>query len=234
MSILRVQTSTIGYFNGTDAAATVFSNPPTPHNAITFILLGLDSAEQSGTFSVTDPATSNTYSIDVNNVHTFGRIAGLNGSAFDIGANAGNPLTLNAVYSGSTGINGGIIAVEWSGLAAFDKYATAVNTSSTTPAAGPTAALSGTESIAIGSVIATSTLAGATAPPSGYTDLWQSLAGTDGTFGDIGFLHITGSNAAQRVNWGTTSSPSFWVATLATYLASTPASYQPQLTLLGA
>lgn len=214
MTITVVQTGTLGDFNEASLSATSTISASAAGNRIILAGWHEDAGGASGSIAVSDGTS---YSMDLINVHS---------SSFDYlfcasRVNAGGGTTgVTATYStGSTANSRGrCVALEVSGLAAsaFDSTnsAKAGIVTSTTPTVTSGSPITN-PSLVICCFQASSTLSGATVPPSGFTQLASDLAAATGSFGWCGY-GIFASTAAVTAALGTVASTN-WVAQIAVY-----------------
>lgn len=137
-------------------------------------------------------------------------------SALGVGAGTHN-ITVTASTGNPSNSVGAVQALRFTGIAAFDKSATAFNTN-TSPATGNTTTLAKTGSVAIAAFASDSTGSGYTSPPTGGPGVYTNTAtgALDIVFnGDFDYQLNVGT-AAVSASWGTlVAAP--WAAAVAVY-----------------
>ena len=221
MTIAIVQSSTPTEVDSGLSATTTFSSNPTAGNAIVIVSAHYDTGNTFGTVSFSDGV--NSYTVDLTDSHPYLLIN--TGSTFGIAAH-GSPLTITATYSsGSSGnMRWMLAAFELSGLGGFDQAATNLGNTTTTPSSGSTGTLANANSFVLAAVTASSSLAGATVPPTGgpgtYTSIISDLTGSDFQYAELARQLILSNNSAVSASWGTISTTAYWLAAVSVYKAA--------------
>lgn len=215
MTILVVQTSTVGIFNGASLQATTTLTSVVAGNAIIAICGHADFGGSGPSISCNDGSAYNT---DVN----FNELGGSTvyiGSLYAVGAG-----THAVVATASSGLAanswGGVIALEVSGLLTngFDQSATGGGNSTGPATSAATGALAQANELII-ACLAAADLRGSTTPPTGgpgtFTDANNSRVG----FGDwdLAWQIQTSGTSAITVTGGTLTNFNKWAVGVGTY-----------------
>ena len=128
------------------------------------------------------------------------------------GATAGAATITIVPNSSSDSLAAGL--TEWGLLAAVDKTATGGPTFSTTPSVGPTAATVTASEVVIAAWAGDGSTAGATIPPTGYTNIANQANAIGALVADYIVVSSTGTKSAA---WGTITSGSQWTTAIATF-----------------
>ncbi len=227
MSLTPVQTSTPGNFGGSLTATTTLTGV-TAGNHIIVVAMHGDTVGTAPNLSASD--AQGAYAVDVD-AASGGGVART--KLFRLtNANAGTH-TISVVASSGAPANseGAIVALEVPPVI-LDKSATG-GASSTTPSAGPTAALAGTGELVIAGVFHVNmSVGGGTFPPTGGTGTYTSLGVAHSNEADADYQTLT-SAAAVSASWGTFSSSGRWTALVGVYQAVASAIPYPPTSLGG-
>jgi len=127
------------------------------------------------------------------------------------GATAGAATITVTPNAGADSLAAGL--TEWAALAAVDKTATG-GAFSTTPTAGPTAATTTASEVVIAAWANDGSVAGATVPATGYTNIANQVNAIGGLVADYLIVSSTGT---QTANWGTQTTGDQWTSAIATF-----------------
>lgn len=222
MTIAIVQTGSTGDFNRASLTATsTFGSSTSSGNSILLVGWHNDFGSAGGSISVSDGTA---YTLDQNNPHGAGIITTFSASRINT---LGGTTAVTATDSGGLAANSGgrVVALEVSGLNAFDSaHSVAATGTSTTPSVGPSGSPLTNPSLIIATFSGISSMAGATTPPSGFTTLATDLTGATGSVGYSAYQIVT-STSALTAALGSLTTATNWTGGLAIYSGAGGTSY---------